>query len=486
MANFEGSHLRKTFRLKLPAEVVLENKRYTVLDWSYGGFRIQKSKEEKFEDKEYPLLFILHFEGFSVELKAKAKLRWQKEIESGFEFTDLSDSAKKVMKEYMEAYIEGRLTDIGGIISEIEIQTVIPEIEPPLDKNLQKKLDIKLFIMVSFYLFIALILLTILYIGFKGTQKVYSIDATYIADISFVTLEEDAKITKIFVQQGQDIKKGDRLFEVSIINQPNPVLDLNILRSKIDFSTEQYNIDEEIINLTKERENIKIYIDSLNQQLKNLENKINLYKDAAEKGYISSNYLESINQEKQRLLEQLLAYQINLSKIDSQLKNLKSKKDILKNESKTLNFVFSQKNFNTKTYFSNTDGRILNIQASEGSIQRLGFPIILIEEIQNKGCFMARFDQTDGRYIKVGDTANVYIPSIGKEIKGIVVGIGKMSFKEYRYISEFEEYNLQDLAVKICFDNVNISLRHGEKAEAYINVKRLPWLLEILSNFIKR
>ncbi len=487
MGNFEGSHLRKTYRLKLPAEVIINNKKFTVLDWSYAGFRIKKSLDDIFEDREYSLNFVLHFEGFSVDLKAKAKPKWQKEEEAGFEFSNLPDSAKKVMKEYMEAFIEGRLTDIGGVISEIELSTVLPDVEPPLDKNLQKKLDKKLFLTVFFYFFLSLILIIILYKGFSGTQKVYSIDAKYIADISYITLEEDAKITKLFVQQGQEVKIGEKLFEVSVITQQNPNLDLNIEKSKIEYETTKYTVDREIVNLAKEKEIINTNIDFLKKQLKELEDKINIYKEALEKGYLSYSYLENLNLEKQKLLEQIKTSQLKLHQIDIEIKNLYKQKDILNKGYNNISSIgsFSEKN-NKKLYFSNINGRILNIQTTESSIHKAGFPVIIIEQTQNKGCFMARFDPIDGKYIKVGDIAHIYIPSRNEEIKGTVLTIGKMAFKEYRYIPEFEEYDLQDLAVKICAENIPNSLKHGEKAEIQINVKRLPWLLESIYNIIKR
>ncbi|WP_461828807.1 PilZ domain-containing protein, partial [Aquifex sp.] len=110
MADFEPNYLRKTYRLKLPAEVIIEGKKFKVLDWSYEGFGIEKSPEDAFvEGKDYLVTFILPFASFHVSFKARAVLKWQTDKRAGFQFLKLSDEIKQMLRSYVEAYIEGRL-----------------------------------------------------------------------------------------------------------------------------------------------------------------------------------------------------------------------------------------------------------------------------------------------------------------------------------------------------------------------------------------
>jgi len=152
MAEFEQNYLRKTYRLKLPAKVLIEEKEYEVIDWSYEGFGIKKNKEDNFEkEKEYFVTFILPFASFSVSFNARAKLRWQKDEKAGFQFINLSDEIKLMIHSYVEAYIQGKLEDVGGILSVAKHQVVPPQIEKPLTEEEKRKLNLKLFVSTILY-----------------------------------------------------------------------------------------------------------------------------------------------------------------------------------------------------------------------------------------------------------------------------------------------------------------------------------------------
>ena len=218
MAEFEDAHLRKTYRIKLPAKVIINGKEFRVLDWSYEGFRIQKSKEDNFEKgKKYQVKFILPFASFNISFDTEAVNRWISEDTAGFEFLELSEEVKEMLKQYVQAYIEGRLKVKGEFLSTAEYIMIPPQVEEPLSQEEERKLNKKLFIAIFIYLLIALALAFGLYLAFWTTPKAYSVDAFYSGNVVTLISPWEAILEKVFVKEGDKVRKGQILFKTSRI-----------------------------------------------------------------------------------------------------------------------------------------------------------------------------------------------------------------------------------------------------------------------------
>jgi len=479
MAEFEDAHLRKTYRLKIPAKVVIEGKEYKVLDWSYEGFRIEKSKEDKFEkEKTYLVRFILPFASFNFSFTAEAINKWTTEDQAGFEFKELPDEIKGVLKEYVKAYIEGRLESFGEFLTTAERLTVPPPIEEPLTEEEEKKLNRKLFIAILVYLLIALALAFGLYLVFWATPKAYSVDAFYSGNVVTLISPWEAVLEKIYVKEGDIVRKGQILFKTNRIDERDRGfggIGIGLLRDRASILREIERTKNAIAVL---EERIKI----TNFQLKKVREELEKAREAFEKGYIGKNYYENKKKEYQDLLLSLRELQkernLNmryLSFLYTLLGRLKDRFIGGGGTEEEENFEINRAPF---------DGIVLSIYYLEGQVLTPGMPVMVIESLEKNGYVIARFKKRDMLYINVGDKARVYFPSIEKVVEGKVVAIGKKAMGDESMISESEEYALPDVPVKIELNEYPEELHHGIKAEVEITPKHYePYIIRYIKRF---
>ncbi|AAC07560.1 HlyD family secretion protein [Aquifex aeolicus] len=479
MAEFEDAHLRKTYRLKIPAKVSIDGKEYKVLDWSYEGFRIEKSKEDVFEkDKVYKVKFILPFASFNVAINAEAINKWSSEDQAGFEFKELPDEAKEILKKYVQAYIEGRLEEFGEFLSTAERLMVPPPIEEPLTEEEERRLNRKLFIAILVYLLIALALAFGLYLVFWATPKAYSVDAFYSGNVVSLITPWEAILEKVYVKEGDEVRKNQVLFKTSRIEDEKDGyggVGVRILRDRAAILREIEKTKNKIALLDERIKATRFRLRSLKVELEKA-------KSAFELGYIS----RSVYEDKENEYKELL---LSLRELEKEKSADERYLAFLYTLLKELGSFYAgggggDEEDNFEIYRAPFDGIVLSVYYLEGQILTPGMPVMVIESLEKKGYVIARFKKRDVLYINVGDKARVYFPSIEKTVEGKVIAIGKKALGDESMISESEEYALPDVPVKIELFEYPQELHHGIKAEVEITPKHYePYIIRYIKRF---
>ena len=476
--NIEKNYLRRSYRIQIPAKVYIKNKEYPVKDWSFLGFRIRNADETIEPNKEYLIDFELPFVNFIMRFKAKAICKWKKENEAGFEFEELSDETKLLMKEYVEAYVEGRLTEENGILKiaqglEIPISTDI-HTTPEEEKELNKKLIRNVFI-----IFLLMILAIVIgYIIYLNRSTIYSEEAFVSGKIFYVKSPIKGEIKKLNIYPLENIYKNDL---IAIITNKDILIQINLYKKNIQqikntissikklIKTEKEKIDKKYLNQVKLK---KIKIDNYLKTIYQKENYLKILNKEYKLGIIHFSGLQQLKEEIKNLKNELKI--IKNQQIIKDYSNLIPLKNSLINQNKILQDTITQLKLleNKKSYFkilSPVKGKIINIYTKNNSLINKNQLITSIE-LNTKGYVIGRFTFKDIKNINIGDKAEIYIPSNGKIYKGIVSAIGKNALKSNSIFSESEIYSQKDIPVKIdILDNNN--LNDGIFAEVKIYTK---------------
>lgn len=99
---------RMSDRIKLPAWVIIDNQRYDLIDWSFAGFAIASQTEFKVGDV-VELTLTMPFEHHTAQCNLHAEVRIQDARSAVFEFVDIPQSVRLMMREYVENFVEGQL-----------------------------------------------------------------------------------------------------------------------------------------------------------------------------------------------------------------------------------------------------------------------------------------------------------------------------------------------------------------------------------------
>ncbi len=502
--DIERNYARKSYRLKIPAKIIINGNEYQVVDWSFLGFRIKKDGLDIKKGEKIDVEFELPFAGFEVKFKAKAICRWCNQEEAGFEFINLPDETKLLMRQYVEAYIEGRLTSSNNEFLTLAEGIELPvETEPTLSKKEKDLLDKKL-IRNTILIIIAFIILGIIgFIFYKNLPVVYSVEAFISGTTINIVSPENGTIEQIPVHAGDMVSKGDVLFKIrnkemyleyeglqkSLSLKEEALSKLKDQFSKISVSNTKNN-DMELKLINKQ---IAILTNTLNKKLKELE----LLKKAYDLYLIKKEYIEKLENEINNLKIQilqlkkeksqlendkkskLLQYQLRtnllykIASLKSEIREIKNKLDILRH------------NLEKLTVISDGNGYIFSVYKKQGETVKKYEPVLVFSNTKENPYVIARLKLKDAEKVKIGDKAEVFIPSLKKVYYGKVVAIGKQSLASESVVSETESYALNDVPVKIKIENADKNLYAGLYAEVKIKTQsRYVFILDFISKLL--
>jgi alginate biosynthesis protein Alg44 len=109
---------RQHVRLKIPIAVEIDGTRFTVDDWSMGGFGIQSDVTSRQPGERFPVRLVFPFEDFELSLRVDAQMVYLAEDRTRFgcKFLALSYSQAALFRYLVDAYLSGELVSAGDIL----------------------------------------------------------------------------------------------------------------------------------------------------------------------------------------------------------------------------------------------------------------------------------------------------------------------------------------------------------------------------------
>ncbi len=217
LIRYEKNSMRKAHRVDIPIFVIIENVQYRVIDWSLTGLSIKVVNNIKFApQKEYNSLLILGMNEATVSLNMKLKVVNQKRGRVGFEYINLSQKNRLLLRQYIELYLDGKLDQVDNVMAIYNEPDINTAIKAPLSLNDDEKTELersfrrKSFSSILLALLLFSILGGILYYNFR-----YQLESIGVVDANYKKIypNKTGVIENIYVKEAQSVKKSNILVD---------------------------------------------------------------------------------------------------------------------------------------------------------------------------------------------------------------------------------------------------------------------------------
>ena len=472
---------RKSHRLTIPIQVIIEEKSYRLNNWSANGFQVENLELELKIDETVDATLVLPTGGASILLNVKARLRNINHKLYGFEITEITERNSRVLRHYASLAIDGNYNHIDDLSSDLFMMDVASPIKEPIaltDKE-SKKIHRSFLKRVYFYaafglLFIALIFTTFLYnylIVTHSTGLISGNSHNYNAP-------KDGLLESLYVKNNQHVAKGELLFEMDTKNEKK--LLENKKRQQQLLKKQLHSAKELLSHINHTITQKKVQIQSLNKLEKE---KILSTKKAAESNYKRAIYLykkhlitsKQFSEMQNQYLNLKAQYNdINIPTKDSPLVDQvynqkialqklidKITIDINLNKNDITNL---QKDINASIVFSQEDAIVHNIFHKAHSYVKFSDNILTLETLQQPYILTKLLSsQIDNIYLE--EPCLVYSKRLNKFFNAHVVGIGYSITQGST--TNTVEISQNEIPIRIAFDNPSVHFHLNEYLKVY-------------------
>jgi len=456
MATIESNQMRRAHRVDIPLIVVIDGVAYRSKDWSMTGVGVDNLDANLDLDEIVDASLVLALKEAKLEIPVKLQFKVKRNNVSGFEFNEISQKNKRVLREFLELSIEGKLDQVDGLISiynEPVIDTPIKESvvlsdeeESALKKAFAKRSKLYIRIAVAFFI---LLLISIYY----NTTYVYRSIGTVSGNFIKVSPSISGKISKIDVKTGQMVHKDDLLFELDdkmVLNKID-IIDAKLadIRGYRGVGAANTKNNAQLLRILKSEYN-KAY--SSYKSAKSLYNKRIISLNDFRK--IQSGYNRAkikYLQEKNRY-SNLTAKANSSSSIISLVTQFELKREELIN---TLNYL---------RVFSPKEGHIYAIKSNEGDYVNAKDEVVVLET-DSTSFVVCKLKQDEALKIKRGMKVKVYASSTDETYSAKVQTVGNLSLNTKSEITN--EVSLKEVTIKVVFDDKDVRLPLNERVKVW-------------------
>ena len=372
---YEKNSMRKSHRIQFPLKVYIQNSIYDVLDWSMTGLSINTKDNSFIVNDFYDAVLLLGLKDATISIKIKLKCVYKNGDRYGYEFSELSDKNRKMLRRYLEFYLDGKWDDMDeliGVYGEPDIDTALRE--PVKLNDLEKSSLEKSFLRKSigaviFSLFLFLLIAATIFYNFR-----YMYEGVGIVEGNYKNIyaKHEGVLEKIYVKTGDSVKKDDVLADISGEKILQQIKLLEIIKEtklkKIEAdqlyqtSTNRPQVNSELLNLKKQMVNqsYKNYKNAKKQFANHLITKTELL-------YFKNRFLES--KESYTLYKEKSMTQNNISASVPKIYNIEETELKIKNKKRLLEEY---------RIFSPIDGRVYEITAEVSDFISRDKPLMVL------------------------------------------------------------------------------------------------------------
>lgn len=450
MAIIESNQMRRAHRVNIPLTIAIDGKAYLAHDWSMTGVGIDGFEKELTYDEVLNASIILALQEAKIEIPVKLQFKVKRGEISGFEFAYISEKNKRVLREFLELAIEGKLNNIDGLLSVYNE----PIIDSPIKESVVFSDEEESALKQSFakrsklYLFFGFILLILLFgTIYYNTTYVYRSIGIVSGNFIKITPSISGKIAKIYHHTGDKVHKKELLFELDdtkIINQ------LKIIETKLaSLKGVKY--------VTQKSSLLPILRKDMQQKKRTYDATYALYTQKlitrtelqrAQNNYTKARiaYIEEKNKG--------IVTNTNDPKILALITQLKLQKEELLNK---LNYL---------RVFSANEGRIYALKYNEGNYVSMSDVVMVLETLKSS-FVVCKLTQQEVQNIQVGMPVKIYSSTTDTTYDATVQAVGNLSLNPESEITN--EVSLKEVTVKIVFNNPNLQLPLNERVKVWFH-----------------
>lgn len=483
---------RKSHRITIPIQAIINNKTYIVNDWSMNGLKIQFNDDESENISVGDVLnikIILPTIDASIVLDMEVTVRNLYLDVCGMEITKISEKNRKVIRHYATLAIDGNIDHVDNLSGNLFMSNVPSPIKEPIQMSDKEHKEVHKSFYKKFILNIgiSLIFFSVVAIIFFYNFLLIRDTSGFIAGNSIIYYAPyDGVLKNIYVKKDEKINRNQILFEmqdrdyleqINILKQTQEKLsqelnsyikilkgyekysqekltEMNSIRIKeIDQIKENYVIQEQTYNRAKHlyNEQLLSYKDFLV-----IENRYMSYKDE---------YNSIINQ-KRTLNKNVLTLEQNYNKNQDHIISVKNSIVLLKKEIESNKLKISNLNRYVKdsVMLSKSKGIVYNISRNIGDSLNYADNIMIVET-DTKPFVLLKFLSTKVSDINIGTPCIIKTIKDEKLYKAHITGIGYPAIDGINLGAN--ELSQNDVPIKVEFDN-DVRFRLNEYVHVYI------------------
>lgn len=433
----ESNHMRRSHRVDLPLAVIVEQKVYLTKNWSLTGLGIKDLEPQYEHGDQVKAAIILQFKEAKLEIPVLLEFKNRREDVSGFEFVNLSESNRRVLREFLELSIEGRLENADGILgiyNEPVINTPIKESvvlsdaeESSLTKAYKKR--------TRFYLgFGALLLLTIIITIFYNLQYVYRSIGIVSGNFVKVSPSISGKLSAIYVKVGDSVTPDSILFE----------LDEQMLVDKIDIIDEKLQNMELFGETPQPRQSDPALLQMLKQEMQEKQHAYKASRSLFERRIISISDFQRMKEQYQRANQRYMQERdrtaLRPDSLNQPMIALKTELQLRRAE------LINQLGYMRVS--AGVHGRVYAIKSNIGNFVGSSDEVMVLQT-DDEPYIVCKVMRDEAVYIRHGMPVKIYVPSMDKTFSAYVETLGNLSINTESMVSN--EVSLKEVTVKIRF-----------------------------------
>ncbi|MBV7275002.1 HlyD family efflux transporter periplasmic adaptor subunit [Clostridiaceae bacterium UIB06] len=313
----------------------------------------------------------------------------------------------------------------------------------------------------------------------KVTKKkvVQSVSATGNIEANYrteIALNPSQKVVKVFVSEGQQVKKDDVLVQLDASDYEN-----QLEKAKISLSTAQSTLNQiqstgsasEESNAQNTVAQAKATLENAERNYQDLNKKYIQNQDLFSKGYLSKTDFDASKKAVEDAETAIKAAQSTLTSAQTALSNVSStssdKITAQKNQMATAQADITNltKKIEDSKLKANTDGVVIKMDAKENQLPKSGDMII----VDDNSKFKVSVDMTqyDAIKVAVGQKVDIKVKGSDKKYTGQVAEIGKMA--QEKADDTDKDYKVN---IKINMDNFDDMIKAGYEADTEIIVSQ--------------
>ena len=432
--------------------VEVRGRTYTVKDWSVLGVGIPDLAENIEIGEEIEATVILPLHGASIQLPVVLICRRKQGNITGFEFKDLPERNRRVLRQYIDFAIEGRLDDIETIFAAHNAPTIKTPIGDALALAESEQTEMVRRFKRHMWGWLALgatLILSAAGIIIYNTIFVFEEIGVVVADLHPIKASHTGTIEKIYVTPGSIVKKGEVLFEFF-------VADLLIEKERLQ---RQIALIEDSVRQEASQDSsyLKVLKEKFEKQKREYENAKRLY----EKKIISlKDYMFIENSYVRAKLEYL---EKSRSKIKAADLSLLLKLEELKKELKAVKDDMEKRRIRAPF-----DGKIYALNKSAGEFVFTGNTVLVMQS--NAPMYvLVKVPNWELAKISFQEPVKIYDPVSGRTFEGDIENVGLSTVNPEVPLSQ--EVSLKGSLIKVKVSDLPLGLMPNSRVRIWFRNK---------------
>ncbi len=218
---------RKSHRLTIPIQIIIEQKTYSVKNWSAHGFQVEALEHPLQINDTIDASLILPTGGASIVLNVQAELKNISNNSYGFEIVKISERNSRVLRHYASLAIDGNYTNIDDLSSDLFMTDVASPIKEPIALTEKESQKVHRSFLRRFFIyiivaiiFLLLLLSTLVYNYFI----VASSNGLVSGNAHYYNAPKDGLLSSLYVHNNQNVFKGELLYEMDTSDEKELLL----------------------------------------------------------------------------------------------------------------------------------------------------------------------------------------------------------------------------------------------------------------------